>query len=202
MTRRIVLVLAVALLASCIGIESGIRLRQDGSGELILSYKISQFLKELDVGREDKRLPLPVSEEEFRRTASSIEDLRLLDIDQSEDEENVYIKARLEFDSIEALNELGQAGESELSLESSGETSVFRQVISSGQNGEQVTEDSLKMIETFFEGYELSYKITTPRDVLNHSLGTLSEDRRTVTYTVSVAELLQESEPLVLEVVW
>jgi hypothetical protein len=98
---------AGTLLSSCIGIESRLVLREDGTGTLTLSYKVSQFMKNIDVGREDKRLPLPVSEEDFRRTAEGIEGLRLVDLNEREDDENVYIRAVLEFDSLNAVNGLG-----------------------------------------------------------------------------------------------
>jgi len=202
MTRWFILILTVVLLSSCIGIESEILLRQDGTGVLTLSYQISQFMKNIDAGREEKQLPLPVNEEEFVRTAEGIEGLRLTDIDEREDEENVYIRAKLEFDSVDAVNALGRAGQIGIGLENQGETSTFRQVIFAGQEGEEITEDSLEMIETFFQGYDLVYTITVPTPVQSHSLGDLSADGRTVTYTITVPEILKRSQPLVLEVVW
>lgn len=202
MTKWFILILTIVLLSSCIGIESQILLRQDGTGVLTLSYQISQFMKNLDVGREEKQLPLPVSEEEFVRTAEGIEGLRLTDIDEREDEENVYIRAELEFDSVDAVNALGRRGEIGITLEKQGETNIFRQVIYAGQEGEEITEDSLEMLETFFQGYNLVYAIILPAPVQRHNLGELSADGRTVTYTTTVPEIFRQSEPLVLEVVW
>jgi len=202
MTRWFIVILTVVLLSSCIGIKSEILLRQDGTGVLTLSYKISQFMKNIDAGREEKQLPLPVNEEEFVRTAEGIEGLRLTDIDEREDEENVYIRAELEFDSVDAVNALGRAGQIGISLENQGNTNTFRQVIFAGQEGEEITEDSLEMIETFFQGYDLVYAITVPSQVKSHSLGDLSADGRTVTYTITVPEILKASQPLVLEVAW
>jgi hypothetical protein len=202
MTKWFILFLTVVLLSSCIGIESEILLRQDGTGVLTLSYQISQFMKNIDAGREEKQLPLPVNEEEFVRTAEGIEGLRLTDIDEREDEENVYIRAELEFDSVDAVNALGRAGEIGITLENRGDTNIFRQVIFAGQEGEEITENSLEMLETFFQGYDLVYAIILPTPVQSHTLGELSADGRTVTYTTTVPEILKASQPLVLEVVW
>jgi len=195
-------VVIVVLLSSCIGIESDIRIRQDGSGVLTLSYTVSQFIKNIDAGRSEKQLPLPVNEEEFRRSADSIEGLSLTDLKEREDEENIYIQAELEFDSVEAVNALGREGQLGITLETQGATTTFRQLIYEGQQGEEITEDSLGMIETFFEGYELVYSVTVPAEVRDHTLGELSPDARTVTYTVTVPEILKTSGPLVLEVTW
>jgi hypothetical protein len=190
------------LLSSCIGIESDIRIRQDGSGVLTLSYTISQFIKNIDAGRSEKQLPLPVNEEEFRRSAEQIEGLRLTDLEQREDEENIYIRAEMEFDSVEAVNALGRDGQLGISLETQGGTTTFRQLIYQGQQGEEITEESLEMIETFFKGYELVYSVTVPSEVTDHSLGVLAPNGRTVTYSATVPEILKEPEPLVLEVIW
>ena len=190
------------LLSSCIGIESDIRIRQDGSGVLTLSYTISQFIKNIDAGRSEKQLPLPVNEEEFRRSAERIEGLRLTDLEQREDDENVYIQAELEFDSVEAVNALGRNGQIGITLETQGGTTTFRQLIYEGQEGEEVTEESLEMLETFFDGYELVYSVTVPAEVREHTLGVLAPDGRTVTYTITVPEILKAPEPLVLEVIW
>jgi len=202
MTKWFILVLTVVLLSSCIGIESEILLRQDGTGVLTLSYQISQFMKNIDAGREEKQLPLPVNEEEFVRTTEGIEGLRLTDIDEREDEENVYIRAKLEFDSVDAVNALGRAGQIGITLENRGDTNMFRQVIFAGQEGEEITENSLEMLETFFQGYDLVYAIILPTPVQSHTLGELSVDGRTVTYRTTVPEILKASQPLVLEVVW
>ena len=197
-----IVVVIVVLLSSCIGIESDLRIRQDGSGVLTLSYTVSQFIKNIDAGRSEKQLPLPVNEEEFRRSAERIEGLRLTDLVEREDEENVYIRAELEFDNVEAVNALGREGQLGITLETQGDTTTFRQLIYEGQQGEEVTEESLKMIETFFEGYELVYSVTVPAQVRDHTLGVLAPDGRTVTYTTTVPDILRTSEPLFLEVVW
>ena len=190
------------LLSSCIGIESDIRIRQDGSGVLTLSYTISQFIKNIDAGRSEKQLPLPVNEEEFRLSAERIDGLRLTSLEQREDEENVYIRAELEFDSVAAVNALGRDGELGISLETRGGSTAFRQLIYQGRQGEEITEDSIEMIETFFDGYELVYSVTAPADVRSHSLGVVAANGRTVTYTATVPDILKSPEPLVLEVIW
>ena len=195
-------VVIVVLLSSCIGIESEIRIRQDGSGVMTLSYTVSQFIKNIDAGRSEKQLPLPVNEEEFRRSAERVEGLRLTNLEEREDEENVYIQAELEFDNVEAVNALGPEGQIGITLESRDGTTTFRQVIYEAPQGQDISEESLEMIKTFFEGYELVYSVTAPAEVRDHNLGVLGPDGRTVTFTITVPEILKAPEPLILEVVW
>jgi hypothetical protein len=204
MTRWIfcIVVGIAVLLSSCIGIESEILIRQDGSGVLTLSYTISQYIKNIDAGRSEKILPLPINEEDFRRSTESIDGLSLTDLEEREDEENVYIRAELEFDNVEAVNALGRDGQIGITLTTREETTTFRQLVYERQQHEEITEESLEMMETFFDGYELVYSVTVPGEVRDHNLGDLGPDGRTVTYTITVPEILKATEPLVLEVIW
>jgi hypothetical protein len=197
-----ILVVVVALLSSCIGIESQITLQNDGSGTLLLNYRVSRLMKNLDVAKSDWHLPLPVSREDFQRTVDSISGLKLLSLAQREDERDVLIDARLAFTGVQAINSLGKEGQIELSLSNEGDLHVFRQQIYRGRGLEQISPESLQMIQTFFEGYELSYRVTAPAAIKRHSLGELSPDQRSVIYKTSVADLLKSGEKQVLEVDW
>ncbi len=195
-------ILAVVLLSSCIGIDSQITLQNDGSGTLLLNYRISQLMKNLDVAKSDWHLPLPVSREDFQRTVDSISGLKLVSLTQREDERDVLIDARLEFTGVQAINSIGKEGQIELSFSNEGDLHVFRQQIYRGRGLEEISQESLQMIQTFFEGYELSYRVTAPAAIKRHSLGELSEDQRSVNYRTSVADLLKSGEKQVLEVAW
>jgi hypothetical protein len=196
---------AVAILlglTSCIGIQSQIRIRGDGSGTLALSYRISQFVKDLDVGHETKRLPLPVSKEDFDRAVSGIQGLRLVRVEEREDEKDVNISAELEFDQVQALDELGRPGQMEFSLRAGNGSFTFTQLLYSGHDGEDISADTMQMIEAFFAGYDLVYTVEAPSPIKSHSLGTLSADGRSVTYQASVPELLKSRDKVALEIVW
>ncbi len=202
MKKLLLPILAVALLSSCIGIDSQISLQNDGSGTLLLNYRISQLMKNLDVAKSDWHLPLPVSREDFQRTVDSISGLKLLSLAQREDERDVLIDARLGFTGVQAINSLGKEGQIELSFSNEGGLHIFRQQIYRGRSLEEISPESLQMIQTFFEGYELSYRVTAPAAIKRHSLGELSPDQRSVSYKTSVADLLKSGEKQVLEVAW
>jgi hypothetical protein len=202
MKRLLLPVLASMLLWSCIGIDSQITLRDDGSGTLQLDYRISQFMKNLDVAKSDWRLPLPVSREDFQRTVGSIPGLRLVSLDQREDEKDVLIAARIEFTSVGAINDIGKEGQIELSYSNEGDLHVFRQQVYRGGGLEEISQESLQMVETFFEGYDLTYRISAPEVIKRHSLGELSEDKRSVSYHTTIADLLKSGEKKVLEIAW
>jgi len=187
-------VLLALSLCSCVGIESRISLGSDGSGTLLLDYRISQFL------REGRGLPLPVSREDFQRAVQSAPGLRLSSLSQREDEQDLYIAAGISFQRVEDLNALGdQLG---LGYTAQEDSHVFRQRVYRGQPPEGFSAESLKMIETFFQGYELSFVVSSPAPIRAHSLGELSEDKRSLSYKTTIPELLKHKEELTLEVIW
>ena len=184
---------AVAL-SSCLGVQSQISLARDGSGTVRLSYRISQFL------REDQELPLPASREDFQRAVAGAPGLRLEALNQREDEQEVTIEARLAFDRVESLNALGhQLG---LAFAVQGDSRVFRQRLNPGQPPGGISAESLKMAETFFQGYEVTLELNSPVPIRSYSLGQLSEDRRSLRYRTTIPELLTQKEELTLEVTW
>jgi hypothetical protein len=192
--RLILPALFAAALSSCIGIQSQISLGRDGSGTVRLSYRISQFL------REDQGLPLPVSGEDFQRAAAAAPGLRLEALSQREDEQDVTIEARLAFDRVESLNALGdQLG---LTYVVQGDSRVFRQRLNPGQPPGGISAESLKLVETFFQGYEVTLELSSPVPIRSYSLGQLSEDRRILRYRTTIPELLKQREDLTLEVTW
>jgi len=196
MKRYFLPVLLVLSLSSCIGIESQISVGSDGSGTLRLDYRISQFL------REDRTLPLPVSREDFQRAVSVEPGLSLVALNQREDEQDVYIDARIGFDRVEALNALGGSGQIGLSYTVEGDKHILRQRVYPGQSSQGISAESLKMIETFFQGYELSYLVSAPAPIQAHTLGELSEDRRSLRYRTTIPELLKQKDEVILEVIW
>jgi hypothetical protein len=192
LTRLFVPALAVLCLCSCIGVESQILLNRDGSGTLLLSYRVSQFF------REDPGLPLPVSGEEFQRVVQAAPGLRLAALSQRQDEQDLYIAARIAFDRVESLNVLGNR----LELSNTPEGSIFRQRLYPGQPAGGIPAESLGMIETFFSGYVLSFELSSPAPIRSYASGQLSEDGRSLRYQTTIAELLKQKDEVTLEVIW
>ena len=196
MKRLFLPLLVVVCLSSCIGIESQIGLNQDGSGTLRLDYRISQFM------REDQSLPLPLSREDFQRAVNAAPGLKLISLSQREDENDIHISARLSFDRIDSLNALGDADQIGLAYSEEGGRHVLRQQVYRGSQAEGLSADSMKMIETFFQGYELSYQISAPAPIQSATGGTLSPDKRSLTYKTTIPELLRQKDEVLLEITW
>jgi hypothetical protein len=103
--RRLILILAaVLLLCSCIGVDSKMTIRSDGSGTLELTYRISQAVADLGRSGADKGpLPLPVTREDFERGIAGVQGVTLKSISRTENETDITIRAVLGFDSVDSL---------------------------------------------------------------------------------------------------
>jgi len=195
--------LVVFLLSSCIGIESRIRISNDGSGQLILKYRVSRLITHLENTETNGNVvPLPLSREEFERTVNNTDGLELVSYRRKEDEVDIHIQAKVNFDSIEALSAMDNRNENSFSLRSEQGNRVLNQIIYAGSDGEAPTRDSLEMLETFFSGYNLTFIVETPTEIYKHNLGELSADKRSVTYEISIAEILGDTMKKIFEVAW
>lgn len=199
----VITLLVVFLLSSCIGIESRIRINNDGSGQLTLKYRVSRLIANLESAEtKGKVVPLPLSREEFERTVNSTDGLELVSYSRKEDEVDIRIEAKVNFNSIEALSAMDNRNENSFSLLSEQGNRVISQIIYAGSDGEAPSRDSLEMIETFFSGYSLTFIVETPAEIYKYNLGELSADKRSVTYQISIPEMLGDTMKKIFEVAW
>ena len=195
------LLVVLCLVSSCIGVETEITFREDGTGGVVLTYRISRVMANVGTVEGDELIPLPVTEQDFRRSVESVAGLRLRRVTQSQDERDIFVKAEMDFDDIAAFSRIESFTDMPASLVVSDGRSVFSQVITSGLE-QEVSEDSLELVSLFFDDYEIAFKVNAPGQIASHSMGELSENRRTVVYRVSVVDLLTTPERRVLTVSW
>jgi len=203
MRKLVVLCCALVLLTSCIGIDSRMTIRDNGSGTLSLTYRVSQLVTELGVSSTGRSaIPLPLSRTDFDRAlAVTAGTVRLTSFDRSENEKDITIRAQLAFDSVDALAKIDAFHDADLKLASQGSDRTFSQLVARAPR-QPLTDDSKRMLDALFDGYDLSFVLEAPRPIKDSSLGTLSADKRTLTYTTSVKDALSTARDLVLSASW
>ncbi len=203
MKQFLFIVLAVFLLSSCLGIDSTIKLNSRGSGEILLSYKISQMVINLGkVDDESKFVPLPVTEEDFKYSAEGVDGITLVSVKEKEDEQNVYIDAKLKFDTIDNLSDFfKRAGKDILTITQENGHTVFRQIIFEGLK-EGIDDDSLSMVNVFFQDYNLSFNFEAPSKIISVNHGSISDNEKSASFSVQITEIIQQKEPLIWEIIW
>jgi hypothetical protein len=202
--RKIAFLCCAALIfSSCVGVDSKMTIRDNGSGALVLSYRVSQLVADIgDPGSGRGIVPLPLTRGDFERSLAPAKGkVRLGKFERSENEKDITIRAEIAFDSLESLSQVQAFQDAGLKATTDGGSHAFSQVIARVP-AEPVTEDTLKMLDAFFDGYSLSFSIETPQAMQSNSLGTLSANRKSVTYTTTIKDIMQAKSDIVLAVTW
>ena len=199
----LVCIIAAVLLSSCVGIDSRLAIRENGSGTLSLTYQVSQLVVNLGNPVDGKNVvPLPLSRADFERSvASSNGKVRLTRFDRSENQKDVIIRVELAFDSLDAVARLDAFQSAQIRVSNDGSAHTFSQLIAKAPS-EPITADSLRMVDAFFGDYSLSFSIEAPQPITTNSLGTLSSDKRVLTYKTSVGEIVRTKNDIVLSIGW
>jgi len=204
-TIALFLAVAAVFLTSCVGIDSRLTILDNGSGTLEMTYQVSQLLSNFgDSGDGRKIVPLPLTRSDFDRSLEAAKGkVRLAAFDRSENEKDITIHVRLDFDSLDALGSLDAFRGAEIKTGAGGQGGghTFSQLIAHAPQT-PVSDDSLRMVDAFFNGYDLTFTVETPQPVKSASLGTVSENHRSVTYTTSVRDVIRTKSDLVLSVSW
>ncbi len=200
--KKILVVPLVFLLASCVSIDTTVQLSANGSGQIALTYTVSQMVANLGtVDKEWQKLPLPIREADFRQTVASIPGLTLSSYAQTEDAQNITIKATLAFSDLKALNQLYSPGSEAVTLSQTGGNTVYRQLIFQGFP-DGVDQQSKDFAAAFFKDYHLNFSLSTPAPIKNASAGTVSADKRRVSYDIPILQLLDAKSPIIWIVTW
>jgi hypothetical protein len=202
--RKIVgLCLASLFLLSCVGIDSTMTIKDNGSGTLVLSYRISQMVTQLGESTTgSSAVPLPVSRADFDRALANAKGkVRLTKFDRSENEKDITIRAELAFDSLDALSQVDSFKDAALTTSLNGSRHTLTQTIAKAVKTAP-TADTQRMMDELFDGYALTFKIQTPSAILSAPLGTLSADKKTLTYTVSAKDVIGTTSDIVLSLSW
>ncbi len=201
--RTIFLSLVAALaLTSCVGIDSKMVVRADGSGTIDLTYRISQMIADLGkTGTEQVPLPLPVTREDFERGLAGVPGVQLRGFARTQNEKDIIIKAQISFDRVESLAQVAAFRAEAPSLVTSEGRHTLSQLIVKGTR-QEMSPDSLQMMDTLFQGYAISVSVEAPAAIQSTTLGTVSPDKRTLTYNASVKDLATAKNDVVLSLTW
>jgi len=105
-SRRLLsfLPLVFLLLNSCVGLSLDIQMRRNGSGRLVMEYRVSRMAEALGRLDGNENWPIiPTGRADLERTLARIPGMRLVSFSSSEGTQDVVTSAALEYDNGEAL---------------------------------------------------------------------------------------------------
>ncbi|MBN1523498.1 MAG: hypothetical protein JW904_03340 [Spirochaetales bacterium] len=204
MNRFVIIALAGVMFLSCIGTESTMKLNENGSGNLVFQYRISQMFKSLGdsdgEGEKENEAPFPISKEEVEKSLKELEGVKINSVEEWEDEQDVYVKMDIDFTNVESLSKASMFENMPITLTTEGGRTVYTQLISKGD--EPADPESVTAMESYFAGYELSMLITAPKQIIAHNRGELSNGSRTVKFSISMIDFMQINEKTELIISW
>jgi hypothetical protein len=199
----ILLAVLAALATSCLGIKADLSLAQDGSGTLVLNYRVSKMLSSLDsLGKEQEILPLPLSKAGFEAAAKAAPGIVLESFTGGETRDDVTVDARLSFSSLAALCTFvnGQGERMSFSQAQEGK----RLSISFGPRPPQkeIAPELAKLADAAFAPYSIAVTLRLPVPATSQNFGQASETGRRLDYEARVAELVKSPSPPVWDIRW
>jgi hypothetical protein len=194
---------AAGALVSCLSVDTAFSINENGGGQLVFQYRISQMFKNLDKTEGDaelKNAPLPLTEADVRRALAKNPGVSVVSVRQWEDDTDVYVKGEITFKTVAALNQSDLFADMPVSLVKENGQTVFTQMITDKR--EPLDQETLDAYQGLMEGYTITITVKPPRPILTASRGQLSADKRILTYTISLADFMRLTERTELRISW
>jgi hypothetical protein len=204
------LVLLVLVLNSCIGVSADISIREDGSGKIVLEYRVSPMLEAL--GRLDgneRWQTNPAGRADFERTRARLPDLRLVSFSsKNESGGDVVNRAELEFKNIESLPAfLDGRGNRAAFIRENGKNRLSLTLLDATRSAAADAE-LLGLVREVCRGYELRLSLSapktaslvmTPNDI---PAAKIVSPGKKVSLSIETGELLSLPGGLGVELIW
>jgi hypothetical protein len=206
-------VLTALMLAACLGTETGINIKRDGSGTINMTYRLANELFMLEtLPSNDGEPPFPVGKEDIERTFSRIPGMEMTSYSEKEDEGDRIFSIAAKFDSLDALaSYLDGQGDLAAIRYDGGMTSLSMNL---GVDSSSLDPDLTPMLPIIFDGYYMDFKISFPRsctvsytdkdgaELPAPPYGETSTTANSVSFHAPMADTLAETGTAVMTVTW
>ena len=199
--KQLIILSAVFILSSCIGIETVINLENNNSGDISIKYKVSKMvLNTAEIDSDNSFLPLPIEEKDFIEKADKNSNLTLLSFKKEENSEEIFINVKYAFDNIAALNtDITGSDKKNITIEKKIIKTIYNQKIYEGNSG-KIDEETMQVVYDLYSNYPLKFTIIAPSNIKDTNMGIFSKKKCKVSLTLS--EVLSSSEPINIRITW
>lgn len=197
------LAVGILLLSSCIEVQEAITVHADGSGVVDLSYGIARIATGLAASDASQGIiPLPATPSTFASDVRKVPGLTLRGFAPSVTATTVGANATIDFKSVPELDQvLAATSKVRFTYSSGSHLTTFSQMIYPG-NASGVNPQTLALVKQLFGTYRLSFSFRAPASIQRVSIGAISNDKATATYTTTVPAMVEARKPIVWEVSW
>ncbi|MCL2720095.1 MAG: hypothetical protein FWD47_01975 [Treponema sp.] len=213
-TIFILLVIAVILFNSCIGISYDIQLNRDGSGKITMEFKISRLLDDLGGLDGNESMPtIPLSRQDWERTVERIPGTKLSSFSTRNTAQDTIISVVVDFSNTEALLAILEDSGNKSSINHNGRTGSFDLIIFYGPT-EEYDDNVLVLARSFFNGYDYTFSFSAPENStmsltngsgasinVPQSIETSLSGKR-VSFTANMMDVVTQSDGLGVRINW
>jgi hypothetical protein len=198
------------LLNSCIGVSMDIQMGRNGSGRIVMEYRISNMAEALGRLDGNENWPvIPTGRLDWERSVARIGGMRLVSFSSRERAQDTFINVTLDYDNTEALLKFLDHSGTRTSLKSNRLNIILNEPISS-----QINSDLLELLRQQSAGYKVSVSFSAQgNSVLTVTDGTGRETSvpanaeiipsgRKVSLSIDTAEILSLAQGLGISVSW
>ena len=161
--KTVFLILFCALFCACIGISMDITIRPDGSGSMVLEYKVSRLAESLGkLDGNERWNTIPVGRADFERSMARLPRLSLASFSSSDNGTDVITRAEITYknpEDILAFLEPSKDGGRASFKKENGKNSLFLLIAEANQN---ISADAVSLANHAFSGYSLNFSLNVP----------------------------------------
>jgi len=154
----------ILLLNSCVGISMEIQMRRNGSGRLVLEYRVSRMAEALGRLDGNENWPIiPAGRADFERTVARIPGMRLVSFSSKDEERDVIFNATLEYDNTDALLKFLDPTGRRASISTEGNAGRLNLILNESVSS-QYDADLLTLARQVSAGYGVSIVFSADRN--------------------------------------
>jgi hypothetical protein len=210
---KLVPLISVFILGSCIGVEAGISVRGDGSGRMRLEYRVSRLAESLGkLDGNERWQTVPAGRADFERSLERLPGLRLVSFSSKDDGRDVINRAELEFKKIDDLIPfLAGAGQGASLVEEDGKKRLSLVFSPGAGTGDP---ELLSLVRELSRPYQFVLSFSAPGAVelgLTDGGGMsrasaegliIKRSEKKVSLSINTGDLLSSPEGLGAEIIW
>ncbi|MDR3357219.1 MAG: hypothetical protein LBO04_08570 [Spirochaetaceae bacterium] len=161
--KKCLTALAALIFTACLGMETEIDIKQNGSGTINMTYRVSEELFSMGTlpGNEGSP-PVPVGKEDFERTFDRIPGMEMLSYSEKNDGGDRLFLVKAKFDDLDAMTDFLDGQGRQAAIERKDGKTVLS--INFDIDEEAIDPDMAPLLPMMFENYFFDFSVSLPRN--------------------------------------
>jgi len=221
-TKFIFLVLIVILFNSCIGLKIDIQMNRDGSGKLLMEYRISRTFENIGNFEGNEKWPvIPIGRADWERTIDRIDGAKLSSFLTSQRGPDSITSITIDYDNPQALLAILDPNKEKAQINLDNRSGQFSYIINEERsqnpynfNDLDLNENLMDLARTMFTDYKFSISFTAPQaptllitdgngsEITKPTAAEVAVSGRRASMTIGIIDAVELSDGLGIQISW